>query len=191
MSIILASASPRRKQLLEDARLSFDIIVADTKELYPEDLAIAQVPEYIAREKALAVWAQLSAAQKKEEPIIIAADTVVVLDQEIIGKPKDAADAQHILQKLSGRTHQVITGVYLIKGTAYKSFSSTTEVTFNPLNSAQIDYYIKHYKPFDKAGAYAIQEWIGLVGVAHISGDIYNVIGLPVNKVLQALEVWE
>ncbi|MNU25682.1 Septum formation protein Maf [compost metagenome] len=188
MNLILASASPRRKQLLSDAGYTFDIVVAHTDESFPESLPIDQVPEYIAREKALAVQGLLS--EKAADTIIIAADTVVVLEDEIIGKPEDAAHAKAILQKLSGKTHRVITGVYLLQGEAAQSFHSITSVTFNPITDTQIDYYIEKFRPFDKAGAYAIQEWIGLIGVSHINGDIYNVIGLPVNKLATALTSW-
>lgn len=188
MNLILASASPRRKQLLGDAGYTFDIVVAHTDESYPDTLPVDQVPEYIAREKALAVQELLS--EKAADSIIIAADTVVILEQEIIGKPEDAAHAKATLQKLSGKTHRVITGVCLLKGEEAQSFHSVTEVTFNTITDAQIDYYIDKFKPFDKAGAYAIQEWIGLIGVSHISGDIYNVIGLPVNKVAATLTSW-
>lgn len=188
MNLILASASPRRKQLLSDAGYTFDIVVAHTDESFPESLPIDQVPEYIAREKALAVQGLLS--EKAADAIIIAADTVVVLEDEIIGKPEDAAHAKAILQKLSGKTHRVITGVYLLKGEATQSFHSITSVTFNPITDTQIDYYIEKFRPFDKAGAYAIQEWIGLIGVSHINGDIYNVIGLPVNKLASVLTDW-
>lgn len=188
MNLILASASPRRKQLLSDAGYTFDIVVAHTDESFPESLPIDQVPEYIAREKALAAQGLLS--EKAADAIIIAADTVVVLEDEIIGKPEDAAHAKAILQKLSGKTHRVITGVYLLKGEATQSFHSITSVTFNPITDTQIDYYIEKFRPFDKAGAYAIQEWIGLIGVSHINGDIYNVIGLPVNKLANVLTDW-
>lgn len=188
MNLILASASPRRKQLLSDAGYTFDIVVAHTDESFPESLPIDQVPEYIAREKALAVQGLLS--EKATDATIIAADTVVVLEDEIIGKPDDAAHAKKILQKLSGKTHRVITGVYLLKGDAAQSFHSITSVTFNPITDTQIDYYIEKFRPFDKAGAYAIQEWIGLIGVSHINGDIYNVIGLPVNKLTSVLSSW-
>lgn len=188
MNLILASASPRRKQLLSDAGYTFDIVVAHTDESYPATLPTDQVPEYIAREKALAVQELLS--EKAADSIIIAADTVVILEEEIIGKPEDAAHAKEILHKLSGKTHRVITGVYLLNGETAQSFCSVTSVTFNPITDAQIDYYIENFKPFDKAGAYAIQEWIGLIGVSHINGDIYNVIGLPVNKLATALAAW-
>lgn len=188
MNLILASASPRRKQLLSEAGYTFEIVVAHTDESFPERLPADEVPVYIARQKALAVQEMIG--PEAADPIIIAADTVVILDEIIIGKPADAADAKAILQRLSGKTHRVVTGVYLLHTGMEKHFHSVTTVTFNPLTEAQIDYYIEQYKPFDKAGAYAIQEWIGLIGVAHINGDIYNVIGLPVNKLAIELGSW-
>jgi septum formation protein len=183
--IILASQSPRRKQLLEQAEIEFEIIIIPTEESYPADLLIEEIPIFIAKEKARVVALQYADA------IIIAADTVVVLENEIIGKPKDEGHAIAILTKLSGKEHQVITGVIMINGEQEKAFSSTTKVSFNELSKEQIKYYVTQYKPYDKAGAYAIQEWIGAIGIASIEGDYYNVMGLPINKVVKALVEWE
>jgi septum formation protein len=183
--IILASQSPRRKLLLEQAEIQFEVVVMPTEESYPSDMSIVDIPIFIAKEKARVVALQYNNA------IIIAADTVVVLHNEIIGKPKDAADAIAILTKLSGKEHQVITGVYMLHGEQEKAFSSTTKVTFNELSLAQIHHYVTTYKPYDKAGAYAIQEWIGAIGITNIDGDYYNVMGLPINKVVSALVEWE
>ncbi len=180
--IILASASPRRHQLLSWAEINFEVIVKETDESYPADLPMASVPEFIAKNKALAVQ-----QQGYEDRTIIAADTVVVIDDIIIGKPANREDAVNTLQTLSGRQHKVITGVVIMEGQKVYSFSDTTYVTFHPLSSDQIEYYVDQYKPYDKAGAYAIQEWIGVVGIASIEGDFYNVMGLPVSKVVQAL----
>jgi septum formation protein len=182
--IILASQSPRRKQLLEQAEIKFDIVVIPTQENFPVNMPVVEVPEYIAMEKAKVVAAQYT------EAIIIAADTVVVLHNEIIGKPKDEADAITILQKLSGKEHQVITGVVMLWGEKEISFHSITKVYFNDLNTEQITHYIQQYKPYDKAGAYAIQEWIGAIGIKNIEGDFYNVMGLPINKVVKVLGEW-
>lgn len=185
---ILASQSPRRKQLLEWADLQFDIIVSAADEDFPADMDVQEVPVHIAKNKALAVQEKIKnelTAQKGKW--IIAADTIVVLDNEIIGKPVDKADAVRILQKLSGKTHRVITGVYLINGAASQSFSETTLVHFHPLTDEQIHYYIDQYQPYDKAGAYGIQDWIGVVGIKGIEGDFYNVMGLPVSKLLSYL----
>lgn len=181
--IILASQSPRRKQLLEQAELAFDIIVADIEETYPSDMPAALVPEYLARKKAKAV----AKNNDIDGAIIIAADTVVILNNQILGKPIDKEDAFTTLKKLSGKTHTVVSGVCIQKGDQVASFSSTTEVTFRKLTSEQIEHYIDKYEPYDKAGAYAIQEWIGVVGIKKIKGDYYNVVGLPVGKVIKTL----
>ncbi len=185
---ILASQSPRRKQLLAWADLQFDIIVSAADEDFPLDMEVQDVPVYIAKNKALAVQEKIN----NELPVhkgkwIIAADTIVVLDNEIIGKPIDREDAIAILQKLSGKTHCVITGVYLMNDTDTRFFSETTLVHFHPLTLAQIEYYIDQYQPYDKAGAYGIQDWIGVIGIKGIEGDFYNVMGLPVSKLLSYL----
>jgi septum formation protein len=185
---ILASQSPRRKQLLAWADLQFDVIVSAADEDFPLEMEVQDVPVYIAKNKALAVQEKI----KNELPVhkgkwIIAADTIVVLDNEIIGKPVNREDAIAILKKLSGKTHRVITGVFLINGQEFRSFSETTFVHFHPLNEDQICYYIDQYQPYDKAGAYGIQDWIGVVGIKGIEGDFYNVMGLPVSKLLSYL----
>ena len=182
---ILASQSPRRKQLLAWADIAFDIIVSAAEEDFPSDMDVQEVPVYIAQKKAIAVQQKI----KDEFPIhqgkwIIAADTIVVLENEIIGKPMDRDEAITILQKLSGKTHRVITGVYLVNDTETRYFSETTLVHFHPITLSQIEYYVDQYQPFDKAGAYGIQDWIGVVGIRGIEGDFYNVMGLPVSKLL-------
>jgi len=182
---ILASQSPRRKQLLAWADIEFDVIISAAEEDFPSNMDVHEVPVYIAQKKAIAVQQKI----KDEFPIhqgkwIIAADTIVVLENEIIGKPIDRADAISILQKLSGKTHRVITGVYLVNDTESSSFSETTLVQFHPLTLSQIEYYVDQYQPYDKAGAYGIQDWIGVVGIQGIEGDFYNVMGLPVSKLL-------
>ncbi len=182
--IVLASQSPRRKQLLEWAEIPFDVIVKETDELYPSDLAVQDVPVYIARNKAMAVKHELHANR-----IIVAADTVVVLDNRIIGKPKTVSDAIETLSALSGRKHLVITGVVISGPENEIAFSDTTEVHFHPLSADQLSFYVNKYQPFDKAGAYAIQEWIGVVGIKSVFGDFYNVMGLPVSRVVQALHL--
>ena len=185
--IILASQSPRRKQLLEWAEIKFEIMVQSTDETYPPEMAVAGVPVHIAREKALAVK-QKNESLNHADNIIIAADTVVVLGDDIIGKPKDREDALDILGRLSGNKHQVITGVVIVKGEQEIAFADITDVWFHPLTSEQIAFYVDKYQPYDKAGAYAIQEWIGVVGIKSIRGDFYNVMGLPVSRVVAALE---
>ena len=181
--IVLASGSPRRKTLLEWAEVSFEVMVKPTDETYPADLAVEEVPVYIARQKALGVAAELSGSE-----LVIAADTIVVLGNDIIGKPTSREDAIQILSKLAGQTHRVITGVVLLDGENEKSFSDITTVHFHALTLEQITFYVDKYKPYDKAGAYAIQEWIGVVGIKSVEGDFYNVMGLPVSRVMQALQ---
>ena len=185
--IILASQSPRRKQLLEWAEVAFEIIIKETDEAYPENLPVDEVAIHIARNKALAVQSFI-ANENKSSKIILAADTIVVLNNEIIGKPKDRADAINILQKLSGQNHKVITGVVILSPGKETAFADITEVAFHSLSEEQIIFYVDKYAPYDKAGAYAIQEWIGVVGIKSVSGDFYNVMGLPVSRVVQALE---
>jgi len=187
--IILASQSPRRKSLLEWAELSFEIIVSEANEDYPVTMPIEEVPIFIARNKANAVKEKIAVENTTLlNSCIIAADTVVVLDQLIIGKPAHKQDAIASLQKLSGRIHQVITGVVLLYDGQEIAFSETTQVEFHPLTQAQIEFYVEKYKPYDKAGAYAIQEWIGVVGIKNIQGDFYNVMGLPVSKLMQKIK---
>lgn len=191
MKLILASQSPRRKQLLNDAHIDFEIIIEPTDESYPPDLSYDLVPEFIAEQKALAVIEKLKATQQfSNEVVVLAADTIVVLENDIIGKPKDAADAKNILRRLSGQMHEVVSGVCIMQGNKKELFHSITKVYFNTLTDDQIEFYIDQYKPFDKAGSYAIQEWIGLIGISSIEGDLYNVIGLPVNKVIKVLQAF-
>ena len=181
--VILASQSPRRRELLHLAEIEFEVIVADTDESYPSGLSFNEIAIYIAKNKALAI-----AEKNNSNKIIIAADTIVVCDREVIGKPTDDVDAVKIISKLSGNKHTVITGVYIFNKSKEIFFADVTEVTFHSLTSSQINYYVKKYKPFDKAGAYAIQEWIGAVGIKNINGDFYNVMGLPISRVVAALE---
>jgi septum formation protein len=185
--IILASQSPRRKQMLEWAEIDFDILVKETEETWPEGMAVADVPVHIARQKALAAIATGTYHRYEEGVPVVAADTVVVIDEKILGKPVDREDAFRMLRKLSGRSHTVITGVVIMDGRKEVAFSDHTEVEFNPLPEEALEYYIDHYKPYDKAGAYAIQEWIGVLGIKSIRGDFYNVMGLPVNRVVRTL----
>ncbi len=180
---ILASQSPRRKQLLEWAEIDFDIIIHPTDESFPDHLSPEEAALHIAIQKAKAV---IPLAQPGQ--VIIAADTIVVLNNEIIGKPDDRQHALEILFKLSGATHHVITGVSIQQNNKVVSFTDVTLVEFFSLQPSQIEYYVDKYKPYDKAGAYAIQEWIGVTGIKRISGDFYNVMGLPVSRVVQALQ---
>ncbi|MEI8059302.1 MAG: Maf family protein [Ferruginibacter sp.] len=180
--IILASQSPRRKQLLEWAEVPFDILVQETEETYPAGLTVDHIAIHIAKNKALSIKQSNDIANP-----ILAADTIVVLNDEIIGKPKNRADAINILTKLSGQKHAVITGVVILYNEKEIAFADTTEVEFYELTKEQIIFYVDKYQPYDKAGAYAIQEWIGVVGIKSISGDFYNVMGLPVSKVVKAI----
>jgi len=181
--IILASQSPRRKQLLEWAEVPFEVIVQETDESYPAELSTEKIATHIARNKALAV------KQNNNIQIpVLAADTIVVLNNLIIGKPKDRDDAINILASLSNKIHHVITGVVILTAEKEIAFAETTEVHFHPLTQRQIAFYVDNYKPYDKAGAYAIQEWIGVVGIKLVKGDFYNVMGLPVSRVVKAIE---
>ena len=187
--IILASQSPRRKQLLEWAEVPFEIVVKETDERFPPGLEPDEVAVYIARNKAFAVQqlrSNLSAGA--EDEVILAADTIVVLGDNIIGKPVHREDAVSILLALSGSIHKVITGVVIRKGDREIAFADTTEVEFHQVSVKEIEFYVDKYKPYDKAGAYAIQEWIGVIGIKSINGDFYNVMGLPVSRVVRELK---
>ena len=181
--IILASQSPRRKQLLEWAEVPFEVVVKETDERFPPGLEPDEVAIYIARNKALVVQ-QL----RNADEIILAADTIVVLGDNIIGKPVHREDAVSILLALSGEKHKVITGVVIRKGEQEIAFADITEVEFHNITVSEIEFYVDKYKPYDKAGAYAIQEWIGVVGIKSINGDFYNVMGLPVSRVVRELK---
>lgn len=185
--IVLASQSPRRKQLLEWAEIEFDVMVKPTDETYPDHLPLDEIPIHIARNKALALRADPSFQQWEKNIPILAADTVVVLEGEIIGKPENESHAIEILTRLSGKKHEVITGVVIFNHQEEISFSDSTAVWFHELSKEEIQFYVQKYKPYDKAGAYAIQEWIGVVGIKKIEGDFYNVMGLPVSRVVQVI----
>lgn len=184
---ILASASPRRKAILELALLNFDILPAETEESFPPDLSPEQVAIHVAREKGIAARNKPVFRQYEDNHPVLAADTIVVVDNKIIGKPADAEDAFNILRLLSGRTHLVITGVVISTKEKEIAFHEITEVSFNVLSDSDINFYVKEFEPFDKAGAYAIQEWIGVIGINGIKGDYYNVMGLPVSRVVTTL----
>ena len=184
--LILASASPRRKELLAGLNIPFEVRLIDgIDETYPSELPIDEVPLYISQKKAAAYKANVS-----PQTIVLTADTVVVCNEQILGKPIDEADARRMLQMLSGKTHRVITGVTLLVEGNSKSFSVATDVTFKPLSVTEIDYYIRTFKPFDKAGAYGIQEWIGYIGVTAINGSYFNVMGLPVQRIYEELRTY-
>ena len=181
--IVLASNSPRRRELLAGLGLPFEVRVLDgIDESYPADLPVSEVAQYIASKKAAAYRDAMA-----DDELVITADTVVIVGDEILGKPVDEADARRMLREISGRTHQVTTGVCMLTTTQERRFAVTTDVTFKELSDEEIDYYISHYKPFDKAGAYGIQEWIGYIGVTGLDGSYYNVMGLPVQRIYETL----
>ena len=185
--IILASQSPRRKQLLEWAEVDFDILVQPTDESFPAGMPVEIVPVHIARNKAVAISEHPSFIKYDSSQPILAADTIVVLNNTVIGKPGNRKEAIEILSSLSGQKHLVITGVVLKRGEKEIAFADTTAVWFHALTQKEIEFYVDKYHPYDKAGAYAIQEWIGVIGIRRIEGDFYNVMGLPVSRVVQAL----
>jgi septum formation protein len=190
-NIILASSSPRRKQLLEWAEVPFEVVVKSIEETFPPGLATEDVPVFIAREKAQEVKRFINNGafhQQHANKPILAADTVVVLGSTIIGKPENRLHAIEILQSLSGSTHRVITGVVIHHKDEEVAFADVTSVEFHELTKEQIEFYVDKYEPYDKAGAYAIQEWIGVIGIKSVQGDFYNVMGLPVSRVVRELE---
>ena len=184
-NFILASNSPRRKELLGHIVPSFIQKTKEVDEIYPDTLAVKEVAAYLAKLKADAFTEDL-----KENDVVITSDTTVVLENQIYGKPKDRKDAIEILQKLSGKQHEVITGVCLKSATKELVFSCSTKVYFKVLKQEEIEYYIDTYKPYDKAGAYAIQEWIGFIGIEKIDGDYNNIVGLPVQKLATQLALF-
>ena len=184
--IILASKSPRRKELLAGLDLQFEVrVLQDIDESYPHDLPTLKIAEFISKKKADAYVETMA-----DDELVITADTVVILGDEVMGKPHDEADAKRMLGELSGRTHQVATGVTLSTKERQMSFSVVTDVTFKQLSADEIDYYVRTYHPMDKAGAYGIQEWIGYIGVTALKGSYFNVMGLPVQRIYEALKTF-
>jgi septum formation protein len=182
--LILASNSPRRKELLGGLGLDFEVrVLQGIDESHPQELQGGDIPLYICRKKAEAYRASLQA-----DELLITADTIVWLDGQVLEKPKDEADARRMLRALSGKTHQVFTGVALTTTEKQVAFSCQSDVTFCQLTDDEINYYVEHYRPLDKAGAYGVQEWIGYVGVERIEGSFFNVVGLPVQRLYQALK---
>lgn len=185
--ILLASKSPRRRELLSQLRIPFNVIsVGGIDETYPEDLPSEKVPEFLANLKADAYVKSI-----KGNELVITADTLVIIDGEVLGKPHDRNEAIEMLSTLSGKTHKVVTGVCISTHTHRASFSTITEVSFAKLSREDIEYYIENFLPFDKAGAYGIQEWIGCVAVESINGSFYNVMGLPVHQLYKELKNFE
>jgi septum formation protein len=183
MKVILGSASPRRKELLNAAGFTFEIRTKDTDESFPSNMPSDDVALFVATKKRNALLEDL-----EDGAVLICADTTVVIDNTILNKPKDAFEAKEMLQKLSGREHKVITGVCIASKQKSKSFSVVTNVFFKELTTEEIDFYIQEYKPFDKAGGYGIQEWIGHAAIVRIVGSYNNVVGLPTHEVYEALQ---
>ena len=182
--IILASASPRRKELLSKLDIDFTVkVLYDVDESFPVSLPVVQVPQYISRKKADAYRQEM-----QENDMVITADTVVAVGRRILGKPKSAEEARVMLKLLSDRYHRVVTGVTIMTAKRTETFATVSRVRFTRLNDEEIDYYISKYKPFDKAGAYGIQEWIGMVGITELNGSYFNVMGLPVQRLYAKLK---
>ncbi len=181
--LILASRSPRRQQLLRELGLKFDVVIKEYLETYPEGLSGEEIARHVAYEKAKSFKNEIS-----DNEIVIAADTIVWCNNKVLGKPLDFKDAIRILNEISGNTHEVITGVSIFSLSKEFTFSDSTKVTFETLSEEEIFYYIDKFKPYDKAGAYGIQEWIGLIACSHIDGSYFNVVGLPVQKLYKELQ---
>ena len=182
-NIVLASNSPRRKELMSGLGVDYVVkTLPDVDESYPDTLQGEEIPAYISREKAEAYQSMI-----EPDELLITADTIVWMNGEVLGKPKDREDAIRMLRKLSGASHQVITGVCLTTKGWQNSFTVTTDVTFAVLSEEEIVYYVDKYSPMDKAGAYGVQEWIGFIGVENISGSYYNIMGLPVQRLYKEL----
>lgn len=182
--VILASNSPRRKDLLTGLGVEYEVrTLSDVDESFPAGLQRAEIPLYIAKEKAAAYQTMLNPGE-----LMITADTIVWLDGKVLGKPADREEAMQMLREMSGRTHEVFTGVALTTVAWQRSFSAQTEVRFSELTEEEIRYYVDLFHPMDKAGAYGVQEWIGFIGVEHISGSYFNIMGLPVQRLYQELK---
>ena len=183
-NIILASNSPRRKDLLSMAGIQFSVQSKNVDENHPDNASLQEIPLLLAQKKAYAFSAEIT-----NEDIVIGADTVVILNNKIYEKPTDRNDAISMLQELCGNTHTVVTGVCIFSKQKEVSFSKSTQVTFNQLTTEEITYYVDNFKPYDKAGSYACQEWIGAVAISKFDGDYFNVVGLPINEVYKVLKV--
>lgn len=182
--IILASNSPRRRELLSGLGIDYEVkIIPDIDESYPDGLDGTEIPVYISKKKAEAYRTTM-----QPDELIITADTIVWLDGMVLGKPANEDEAYAMLRKLSGKTHQVITGVTLTTSSSQNSFSVVSDVTFSDLTEEEIDYYVRNYRPMDKAGAYGVQEWIGFIGVTSLRGSYFNVMGLPVQRLYSELK---
>lgn len=181
--LILASRSPRRQQLLRELGIKFDVVIKEYEEIYPDGMNGEEIARFVAHEKAATFKDDIF-----DNEVVIAADTIVWCNNKVLGKPLDRKDAIRILKEISGNTHEVITGVSLRSKTEELTFSESTKVTFETLTEEEIGYYIDEYKPYDKAGAYGIQEWIGIIACSHIDGSYFNVVGLPVQRLYKELQ---
>lgn len=182
--IILASNSPRRKELLDGLNIPYSVVsLPDVDESFPSYLQAEEIPLHISKKKSEAYRPMM-----KDNSLLITADTIVWHEEKVFGKPTDREDAKRMLQSLSGKTHQVITGVTLSTKNKERSFAALSEVRFAPLEEDEIEYYLDHYKPYDKAGSYGVQEWIGYIGVESIKGSYFNVMGLPIQRLYMELQ---
>lgn len=182
MKILLASKSPRRKELLESLGYTFDVISIDCDESFPSDLPVDEIAGYLSEKKSNAFRIL------QDDEVLITADTIVALENEILGKPKDADDAKEMLRKLSGKTHQVYTGITIKTSENQITETDVADVSFSELSDSEIEYYIKNFKPFDKAGSYGIQEWLGMSKITEIKGSFYTIMGLPTHLIYEILK---
>ena len=182
MKILLASKSPRRKELLESLGYTFDVISIDCDESFPSDLPVDEIAGYLSEKKSNAFRIL------QDDEVLITADTIVALENEILGKPKDADDAKEMLKKLSGKTHQVYTGITIKTSENQITETDVADVSFSELSDSEIEYYIKNFKPFDKAGSYGIQEWLGMSKITEIKGSFYTIMGLPTHLIYEILK---
>lgn len=185
-TVVLASKSPRRQELLRGMGVKFVTLAKETPEDYPE-MPFEEVPEYLSRQKSLAFTDE----ELPDNYLLITADTVVIAENEILGKPSDKEDALRMLRLLSGKTHHVVTGVTVRSKQHIRTFAATSQVTFATLDQEEMEHYVDQYRPYDKAGAYGIQEWIGYVGIVGLQGSFYNVMGLPTRKLYQTLKEFQ
>ena len=185
-NIVLASKSPRRQELMKGIGLEFSVITKDVDESYPSNMSVYDVAPFLSLKKAKA----FNDGELPENYMVITADTVVIVDDMILGKPKDEADARGMLGRISGKKHSVITGVTVRTSDKVKTFSVVSKVSFETLDQEEIDYYVNNFRPYDKAGAYGIQEWIGYIGVNHVEGSYFNVMGLPTQKLYKMLKAF-
>ena len=185
-NIVLASKSPRRQELMKGVGLEFSVMTKDVDESYPSNMSVYDVAPYLSVKKAKA----FNEDELPENYMVITADTVVIVDDEILGKPKDTEGAYEMLNKISGKKHSVITGVTIRTSNKVKTFSVVSKVSFETLDKEEIEYYVNNFKPYDKAGAYGIQEWIGYIGVNHVEGSYFNVMGLPTQKLYKMLKTF-